>query len=133
MIKDLTIGRLAQAAGVQVETVRWYEKVGVLASPTRTAGNYRVYDSSDLDRLSFVRRARNLGFSLDQVKTLLNLADDVGQHCGRVDEIADAHLREVDRKIADLQALRHELAAVIASCSGGRMAECRIIEALGTR
>lgn len=86
---------------------------------------------ADLGRLSFIRRARNLGFSIDQVRALLNLSDDRTRDCATVDEIATGHLREVDRKIADLAALRREISALVSSCQGGTVAECRILEALG--
>jgi len=81
--------------------------------------------------LSFIRRARDLGFSIEQVRALLDLSDDKARDCATIDSIAREHLREVDRKVADLTALRRELSSVIASCGGGTVAECRIIEALG--
>jgi Cu(I)-responsive transcriptional regulator len=126
----LTIGQLAKATATQVETIRYYEKIGLLAAPPRTAGNYRSYGQRELARLSFIRRARDLGFPLDQVRALLALSDDRCQDCATVDTIATEHLREVDRKIADLTALRRELSALVASCKGGAIAECRILEAL---
>lgn len=125
-----TIGDLAKATSTKVETIRYYERIGLLPKPPRTAGNYRDYGNSEMVRLSFVRRARGLGFSLDQVRALLGLSDDRSCDCAEVDVIANEHLREVDRKIADLTLLRNELEAVIHSCSGGTVAECRIIEAL---
>lgn len=125
------IGDLARLTNTRVETVRWYEKEGLLPKPDRTAGNYRVYADTELRRLSFIRRARDLGFSLDQVRALLGLSDDRDCDCAGIDQIAHEHLREVDRKIADLKALRRELKAVIESCDGGTVAQCRIIEALG--
>ena len=126
----MKIGELAKGTGTKVETVRYYEQTGLLPAPARTQGNYRSYDSEHLARLSFIRRARDLGFSIEQVRTLLDLSDDQTRDCATVDRIASEHLREVDRKIADLTALRRELGAVIASCGGGTVAECRIIEAL---
>src|SRR3546814_1910820 len=101
-----------------VETIRYYERIGLLPKPPRTNGNYRDYGQAELGRLSFIRRARDLGFSLDQVRALLNLSDDRGRDCAGIDRIAHAHLAEVDRKIADLTALRRELKAVIDSCDG---------------
>ena len=130
MENTLSIGALAKATGTKVETVRWYEQVGLLPAPARTSGNYRAYDAAHLGRLSFIRRARDLGFSLDQVRALLDIAGQQDRPCGAVDVIARAHLDEVDRKIADLQALRQELDALIGQCRQGRVAECRIIEAL---
>ncbi|WP_188053867.1 MerR family transcriptional regulator [Sphingosinithalassobacter sp. CS137] len=130
MVEQLTIGRLAKATGTKVETVRWYEKVGLIDPPGRTDANYRVYSDRDLARLSFIRRARNLGFSLDQVRALIEISDQRDRDCGTVDALAGGHLEEIDRKIADLTALRRELAEVVDSCRGGSIAECRILEAL---
>lgn len=130
MTDTLSIGALARATGTKVETVRWYERVGLLPSPARTPGNYRSYGQAHLDRLSFIRRARDLGFTLDQVRDLLRLADQRDRSCGEVDTIARAHLEEVERKIVDLEALRRELADIIGQCGHGTVADCRIIEAL---
>lgn len=125
-----TIGELARAIGVKIETIRYYEKIGLLAEPRRTSGNYRAYGTEHLNRLSFIRRSRDLGFSLDKVRDLLTLADDRDRSCEAVDAIARAHLAEVDRKIADLRALRRELDSLISQCSSGTIAQCKIIEAL---
>lgn len=127
----LNIGALARATGTKVETIRWYERMGLLPAPARSAGNYRTYGEAHLGRLSFIRRARDLGFSLDQIRTLLDLAEDRERSCDAVDVIASEHLEDVDRKIADLQALRRELDSLIGQCRHGKVAECRIIEALG--
>ena len=127
-----TIGEMAKATGTKVETIRYYERIGLLPKPPRTMGNYRDYGRAELGRLFFIRRSRDLGFSLDQVRALLGLSADRSGACEKIDTIAKAHLVEVDRKIADLQALRQELNAVIDSCAGGgTVAECRIIETLG--
>ena len=131
MATALTIGELGKATDTKVETVRYYERIGLLPKPARTAGNYRAYGAAELGRLSFIRRARDLGFPLDQVRALLDLSDDRTRDCATVDALANEHLREVDRKIADLTALRRELDALLTSCKGGTVADCRIIEALG--
>ncbi|HEY8610938.1 MAG TPA: helix-turn-helix domain-containing protein [Roseomonas sp.] len=128
--KSLNIGALAKATGTKVETIRWYEAVGLLPAPARSAGNYRLYGEAHLGRLSFIRRARDLGFSLEQIRALLDLAEDRDRSCEAVDGIAREHLGEVDRKIADLQALRRELDSLIGQCRHGNVSECRIIEAL---
>lgn len=125
-----TIGELAAATGTKVETTRYYERIGLLAAPRRTRGNYRAYANADLARLSFIRRARDLGFGLDKVRELLGLSDQKHLSCEAVDVIARAHLAEVDRKIADLKALRRELDSVISQCGCGTIADCKIIEAL---
>lgn len=126
----LTIGHLARETGTKVETVRFYEKSGLLPKPMRTDGNYRSYDRAHLNRLSFIRRARDLGFSLDQIRALLALSDDRERSCSAVDEIAKEHREEVERKIADLQSLKKELDRMINQCGCGVVADCRIIESL---
>lgn len=105
----LTIGELAKATGVQVGTIRYYERAGVLPRPARTAGGYRLYSSGDVGGVGFVRRARELGFSLDQVRELLGLADDPARPCDEIDAIARTHLAEVEAKLTQLEALRSEL------------------------
>ena len=125
-----TIGEIGKATRTNIETVRYYERIGLLARPNRGANNYRSYGQDALDRLSFIRRSRDLGFSLEQVRALLGLSDDRTHDCAEVDRIAKAHLVEVERKIEDLTVLGRELRAVIASCDGGIVAHCRIIEAL---
>jgi DNA-binding transcriptional MerR regulator len=127
------IGELASATATNVETVRYYEKIGLLAPPARTSSNYRAYGADHLARLSFIRRARDLGFTLDAVRELLTLSDDTGQSCEAVDGIASIHLTEIDRKIGDLKALRSELSRVLGSCSHGTVADCKIIETLAPR
>jgi len=129
----LTIGYLAKKTGTKVETIRFYEKNGLLPEPGRTDGNYRAYDQAHLNRLSFIRRARDLGFSLDQVRGLLALSDNRDQSCLAVDEIAKDHRAEVERKIHDLQALKTELDSIINQCGCGTVADCRIIESLSPK
>ena len=126
----LTRGQVAKATGTKIETIRFYEKIGLLTAPERTANNYRVYGQTDLERLSFIRRARDLGFSLDQVRTLLDLADDRTRSCCMVDEITREQLKAVEQKITDLLALKRELSYLIEQCSRGTIADCRIIGAL---
>ena len=129
----MKIGELASATGTRAETVRYYEKIGLLSPPARTSGNYRSYGGGQLARLSFIRRARDLGFTLEAVRELLTLSDDKTRPCEAVDGIARTHLAEVDRKIADLTSLRGELDRVIGSCSHGTVADCKIIETLAPR
>lgn len=126
----LSIGDLAKRTGTKVETIRYYERIDLLPAPARTGSNYRSYDDDHLGRLSFIRRARDLGFPLDQVRDLLDLADQRDRSCEAVDVIARQHLAEVERKIADLNALRDELTDVINRCKHGTVADCRIIGAL---
>jgi Cu(I)-responsive transcriptional regulator len=130
MEQQFSIGELATATSTKVETIRYYERIGLLPAPARTAGNYRSYATDHLNRMSFIRRARHLGFTLVQVRELLDLADQKNRPCEAVDAIAREHLGEVQRKIADLTALRRELTDVIGQCRRGTIAECRILEAL---
>jgi len=132
-MNDLRIGDLARLTNTKVETIRWYEKQGLIPPPDRTSGNYRAYGEAALARLSFIRRARDLGFSLDQVRALLQLASDEAGDCAEVDVLAQHHLNEIDRKIADLTALRGELSGLLTSCKGGTISRCRIIETLAPR
>jgi len=127
------IGELANATSTKVETVRYYETIGLLAPPARNAANYRNYGSEHLARLSFIRRARDLGFPLEAVRELLALADNIGQSCEAVDLIANNHLAEVKRKIDDLTSLRSELERVIGSCRHGTVGECKTIDTLAPR
>lgn len=126
-----SIGRLAKETGVKVVTIRYYERIGLLAPARRTEGNYRVYGPGDALRLRFIRRCRDLGFTLTQVKELLRLSSEKTRACAAVDRIAKRHLAEVDEKLADLQRLRSELRRVSDCCgSNGLISECRILEAL---
>ena len=129
----LSIGALAEATDTKVETVRYYERIGLLPEPGRTAGNYRNYGEDHLARLSFIRRARDLGFTLDQVRALLGLADKKSRDCCEVDALAQDHLSEIERKITDLKALRKELRDLIGQCQHGTIADCRILGALSPR
>ena len=133
MTQSLSIGDLAKATDTKVVTIRYYERIGLLPAPARTSGNYRVYDASHLARLGFVRRGRDLGFSIEQMRDLLSLSDQKDRSCAQVDAIAREHLVEVDAKIAALKALRHELDHLIRQCHSGTVAECRIIDALGAQ
>lgn len=125
-----TIGDLSKVTGTKVETIRYYERIGLLAAPPRTAGNYRAYGDAALGRLSFIRRARDLGFGIDQIRALLSLSEKKKRSCKAVDAIAREHLADVEVKLADLMALRCELASIIRQCGCGTIADCRIIEAL---
>ena len=126
----MKIGELATITGTKAETIRFYEKIGLLAEPARTGGNYRAYGPAHLSRLSFIRRSRDLGFSLEQVRALLSLSDDRSQPCEAIDSMAREHLRAVNAKIADLMALKRELEALVGQCGSGSVSDCRIVEAL---
>lgn len=130
MLPGITIGKLAEATRTKAETIRFYEKIGILAEPGRTAGNYRSYSEDHIRRLTFVRRARDLGFPLDTVRLLLSLVDQPERSCAAVDEIVVQQRHDVEQKIADLQRLRDELDRLSHQCKGGQVSECRIIDAL---
>ena len=130
MSEALSIGDLARATGVSVETIRYYERIGLLPAPPRTAGNYRIYGPGHQQRLSFIRRSRDLGFAVEQVRALLGLADQTDHDCREVDAMAQRQLVEVERKIEDLTALRAELHDLVDHCSRSTVADCRIIQAL---
>ncbi|WDS38000.1 helix-turn-helix domain-containing protein [Pseudoxanthomonas sp.] len=130
MTATFTIGQLAQRTGTKAETIRYYEKIGLLAAPLRSEGNYRHYAGTDAQRLGFVRRARELGFSIEQVRALLELAAHREDACASVDAAVQVHLDDIARKVRDLQALQGELEHMIGACPGGRIADCRVLEAL---
>jgi DNA-binding transcriptional MerR regulator len=126
----LTIGQLGQATDTKIETIRYYEKIGLLPAPRRTTGNYRSYAAEHLQRLGFIRRARDLGFSIEDIRELLKLAAHGEAPCEGVDRLLARHLETTERKIAALTRLRRELRDTLGSCQGGRIAECRVIQAL---
>ncbi len=127
----LTIGKLGLAARVKVPTIRYYEQIGLLPDPDRSAGNQRLYSHATLDRLSFIRHARDLGFTLEAIRDLLSLSDRPDQSCAAADAIAKAQLAEVESRLARLTALKAELERMVVQCAGGRIADCRVIEVLG--
>ena len=130
MSDGTSIGDLAKATGTKVVTIRYYEKIGLLPEPPRTSGNYRAYDAKHKERLHFIRRCRDLGFTLEQVRELLDLSKKTDRDCAAVDRLALDHLAEIERKIADLKRLEKELRRLSDCCQGGRIGDCRIIEAL---
>lgn len=128
---DLRIGDLARSTGTTVETIRYYERIGLLAEPGRTTGNYRAYAAQDLKRLNFIRHARGLGFEVAEIRSLLDLADHPERDCSEADTIASGHLLAVQAKIDQLKLLHAELARMVGVCRGGRAADCRVLEVLG--
>ena len=128
--RGIPIGEIARLSGVKVPTIRYYEQIGLLPTPSRTTANRRLYGSADLRRLEFIRHARELGFAVDAIRALLTLQDRPEQSCIAADAIARARLTEVDRRIASLTALKSELEHMIVQCSQGKIAECRVIETL---
>ena len=129
--RGLTIGALARGTGAKIETIRYYERVGLLRPPPRTEGGHRLYDRADLRRLSFVRRSRALGFTLDEVRTLLSLADGGAGACGEVRAVALDHLARVRHRIAELRHLERTLADAAALCAlDPAAAACPVLERL---
>jgi DNA-binding transcriptional MerR regulator len=127
----LTIGKLGEAAGVKVPTIRYYEQIGLLPEAERSAGNQRLYGRTAQERLAFIRHARDLGFTLEAIRDLLSLSDKPDQSCAAADAIAKAQLAEVESRIARLIALKAELERMVVQCAGGKIADCRVIEVLG--
>jgi Cu(I)-responsive transcriptional regulator len=129
--ETLSIGDLAKATGTKAVTIRYYEQAGLLSPPPRTAGNYRAYGLGHLARLRFIRRCRDLGFTLDQVRDLLHLSSREDSACAEVDRITAEHVADIEKKITDLSRLASELRRIARRCQGnGRIADCRIIDAL---
>ncbi len=126
----LSIGALAKRTGTKVQTIRYYEQIGLMPAPGRTAGGQRRYGDAELDRLAFIRHSRQLGFPLGAIRELLDLSDSPERSCAKVDAVAQRQLREVEARIARLEALRVELRRMIGECSADRVADCRILEVL---
>ena len=127
---DVSIGRLAAITGVKVPTIRFYEQNGLIAPPRRTQGRQRRYDADDVRRLHFIRHARDLGFSVEDIRQLLSLSERPAMPCDTATNIARHHLRQVEGKITRLRLIRSELKRMIEACSGSSAADCRILEAI---
>lgn len=126
-------GALAQASGCNIETIRYYENIGLLHPPERTAAGHRLYPPDDQARLGFILRGRDLGFSIDELKSLLSLVDSHGYGCGEVLDLTRDHLKSVRQKIVALKRLERTLANVSAQCEGGDVPDCPIIDTLFAR
>jgi MerR family mercuric resistance operon transcriptional regulator len=127
---ELTIGKLATAAGTDLETVRYYERIGLMPEPPRTTGGHRLYEAAHTRRLRFIRRARELGFSINDIRALLKLAEPSRTVCGDVRKIAAVHLESVRARLADLIKMESLLAATVAKCNGDGSPACPILEML---
>ncbi len=128
--ESYTIGKLAEFAGCSVQTIRYYEQIELMPSPQRNAGNQRVYSPEQAQRLQFICHARALGFHLDGIRKLLQLADHPNQPCATADHIAQQQLGEVEQQIQRLTALKAELQRMIEQCRGHTVSDCRVIEVL---
>lgn len=127
----LPIGKLSAAVGVKVPTIRYYEQIGLLPEPGRSAGNQRLYGADAMNRLAFIRHARDLGFTLEAIRDLLSLSDTPDQSCAAADHIARVQLAAVRDRLARLRALESELERMLGQCAQGTIADCRVIEVLG--
>ena len=128
--REFSIGQLAAQTGCKVQTIRYYEQVGLMPEALRTEGNQRRYGAQHLARLAFVRHSRELGFPLEAIRELLSLADTPDRSCTAADEVARRQLRAVEGRMKRLKALQAELKRMIAQCSGGKISSCRVIEVL---
>ena len=126
----MQIGAAAAASGCHIETIRYYERVGLLPRPSRTAGGYRNYLPEEVDRLRFITRGRELGFSLEEIRSLLTLADDPTLACHDVDQLARHHLTDIQQRMRELRRIARELERTIARCTGGKRGQCAILGAL---
>lgn len=132
--RGLFMGEVAKQAGVNRETIRYYERIGLLPRPSRTASGYRVYPHEVVVRAQFVKRAQELGFSLKEISELLSLRVDPHTHCGDVKRRAEVKIEDIQEKVQDLQRMKKALAKLVASCSGrGATSRCPILEALDNK
>lgn len=127
---ELSRGSLSRKSGVNAETIRYYEKIGVMPEPSRSGAGHRIYDQSSLKRLSFIRRSRELGFTLQEIQDLLTMVDGDDFTCLEIRDKTSAHLSEVAQKIDDLRKIEQTLATMVSKCDGGLLPQCPIIDAL---
>lgn len=132
MGKPMTISALSRESGVNLETIRFYERSELLPAPKRSASGYRHYDDVDIRRVRFIRRGRELGFSLEEIRTLLGLASQPQSSCAEADQLVQEHLQAIEARIRDLQSMKAELSK-LAGCSSEHAEHCRLLEALDNR
>ena len=126
----LSIGLLSKRSGVKIPTIRYYESVGIISAPTRSTGNQRRYTADDLRRLNFIKHARDLGFSIESIRELIELSDHSELSCGDADTIAKNQLAEVRAKINKLKKLERELSRIASTCEADKVKDCYVIQAL---
>ena len=126
----LRIGELSVRTGVHIETIRFYERIGLTPPPPRTASGHRRYEADHLKRFKFIRRSRELGFTLEEIRTLLSLVDDGDATCDQVRRMTLHHAEEINGKLTDLRRMRNVLLSMAAECDGGAVPDCPILEAL---
>ncbi|MBB37186.1 MAG: MerR family transcriptional regulator [Hirschia sp.] len=128
---QMTIGRLSKEAGVKVTTIRYYESIDLMGEPDRSSSGQRLYGDEAVQRLSFIRHARDLGFPIDSIRELIDLQHKPGEDCAHVDVIARRQLAGVRQKLSQLEALEAELKRMVSACAGGSIATCKVLESLG--
>ena len=128
---SISIGELSRRSGVKITTIRYYERVGLMTKPERSAGGQRMYREDDIKRISFIKHSRHLGFSLDAIREMLQLQSTPAMDCSTANEIAETQLALVRQRIAQLTSLETELERIAKACSGGVAADCKVIDALG--
>jgi MerR family mercuric resistance operon transcriptional regulator len=126
----LTIGTLSDRTDCKIETIRYYERIGLMPRTARSEGGHRLYGGEHVKRLGFIRRSRELGFTLDQIRALLRLVDGRRYTCAQVKRITVSHLEEIHRKVADLRTIERVLKDMAAQCDGGAVPKCAVIDAL---
>ena len=128
--KALTIGWLSKKSGVNIETIRYYEKISIMPKPSRSEGGNRLYDAEQLKRLAFIRRSRELGFSLDEIRELLRLVDEKTFTCAEISTLSQKHLDDVRAKIKDLRKIEKHMKDMLSQCSREQVPDCVIIDVL---
>jgi DNA-binding transcriptional MerR regulator len=126
----LMIGELARRTGTKVNTIRFYEDIGLMPKAARTASGRRTFGEEDVRRLAFIRNGRDLGFSTDELRSLISLSEQPDRDCGEAGAIARSHLADIEARIVRLRRLRDELEQVATTCEGGRIGDCRVIDAI---
>ena len=126
----MLIGELSRLSGVKIPTIRYYEQMGLIEAPERTEGNQRRFTSSELERLSFIKHARELGLSIETIRELIKLGDHPDQPCAEANRIAKAQLVSVRERISQLKRLEKELKRIASSCNADKVADCYVIRAL---
>jgi DNA-binding transcriptional MerR regulator len=126
----IAIGKLADLAATKIQTIRYYEEIGLILPFKRTQGGHRLYNAEDVSRLKFIRHARELGFGIEEIRDLLKLSDNPETSCAAADSIAKSHLAQVEIRLTKLKSLRKELQRMIGECGHGRVSQCRVIEIL---
>ena len=131
MIQErITIGELSKRTGCKIPTIRYYENVGLITTPQRSEGNTRIYNEQHIQQLHFIQHCRELGFDQSAIKELLDLTGQPEYSCDQATEISKRHLDDINQKVARLQAMKSELEHMIISCSGGKVADCQLLEIL---